>query len=89
MSSSSVMRGRLAPALDAGGRAVIVDLSGVTYMDSSGIATLVEGLQSSMKQGIAFRLADLHPAVLDVFKLARLDTVFQVYDSIEDAMTDL
>ena len=36
------------------GKKVLVDLSGVSYIDSSGVATLVEALQSSRKKGIEF-----------------------------------
>lgn len=89
MSSSSTVRGQMSPLLKSGRKAIIVNLSHVTYMDSSGIATLVEGLQQSMKLKIAFRLAELNPAVRNVFKLARLETVFQVYESTTDAMSGL
>ncbi len=88
MGSASQMREKLTPTLEAGPDAVIIDLSLVTYMDSSGIATLVEALQSSMKREIVFRLAALNPAVLDVFRLARLDTVFSVYETTQAALED-
>ena len=88
MGSASQLRDQLTPIIASGAGVVVVDLSKVSYMDSSGIATLVEGLQSSMKRGITFRLSDLNSAVLDVFKLARLDSVFKVYDTTEAAVAD-
>lgn len=60
------------------GAPVVVEMSAVTYMDSSGIATLVEGLQSARKQGSAFILAGAAGNVLGVLKLARLDKVFTI-----------
>jgi anti-sigma B factor antagonist len=69
-------------------RALVVDLSQVRYMDSSGIATLVEALQTCMKQGLQLRLADLSPPVKDVFELARLASVFEIYTSLNDAMAE-
>jgi anti-sigma B factor antagonist len=57
---------------------VAVDLSEVAYMDSSGVATLVEGLQRSQKQKKRFCLLAPANAVMKVLHLARLDTVFDI-----------
>ncbi len=64
---------------------VVVDLEQVEYMDSSGVATLVEGLQLSNGYGGSFRLAGLRPEVREVFELSRLDRVFRIYDSADQA----
>ncbi|MFQ5707462.1 MAG: STAS domain-containing protein [bacterium] len=64
---------------------IIVDLSKVSYMDSSGVATLVEGLQQTGKYEGRFKLAHLRDAVRDVFELSRLDKVFDIYSTVEDA----
>jgi len=63
---------------------VVVDLSAVKYMDSSGVATLVEGLQSAKKLGQSFVLAAPTGSVLGVIKLARLDKVFRIVASVEE-----
>jgi anti-sigma B factor antagonist len=55
-----------------------IDLSGVTYIDSSGVATLVEGLRSARKNGTGFALVTPSAAVMQVLELARLDSVFEV-----------
>jgi anti-sigma B factor antagonist len=65
---------------------VVVDLSGVKYMDSSGVATLVEGLQFSRGYGGAFRLAGLGGAVREVFKFAKLEKVFEIYPDANQAL---
>jgi anti-sigma B factor antagonist len=65
---------------------VIVDLTGVDYMDSSGVATLVEGLQFCRGYGGAFRLAGLGETVRQVFRFAKLDTVFEIYPSAGEAL---
>jgi anti-sigma B factor antagonist len=62
---------------------LLVDLSAVSYMDSSGIATLVEGLQTARAQGAAFGLLKVNHPVMQVLKLARLDQVFTLYSDIE------
>ena len=67
---------------------VLVDLSRVSYMDSSGVATLVEAFQTSRGTGVGFALANVSDAVLRVLKLARLDTVFVIHESLEDGLAD-
>ena len=64
---------------------IVVDLDGVDYMDSSGVATLVEGLQLAGRYGGKFRIAGLKPSVREVFELSRLDKVFSIYSSREEA----
>ena len=66
-------------------RAVIVDLAGVTMIDSSGIASLLEGFQEARKKGKDFFLAAPGDPVIRVLKLARLDTVFQIADDVTAA----
>lgn len=67
---------------------LIIDLSGVEYIDSSGIATLVEGLQVSKKIGKKFALTGITEQVKDVFSLARLEKVFNIYNSIEEIINE-
>jgi len=68
---------------------VVVDMSGVSYIDSSGVASLVEAFQVSKKKGSIFVLANVSPAALRVFSLARLDKVFTIHESVEDAAAAL
>lgn len=86
MSSSPQVREHLTALFHKNLKAIIVDLSGVPYMDSSGIATLVEGLQWSHASHNKFRLAGLTPPVKDVFEIARLLTVFEIFDSQQEAL---
>ena len=71
--------------LDALGKAkaVGVELSQVTYMDSSGIAALVEGFQTARSKGLKFALVSASSPVRSVLALARLDKVFPMVDSAE------
>lgn len=65
---------------------VLVDLSNVGYIDSSGVASLVECLQASRKAGRNFALASVSEAALKVLRLARLDKVFTIFDTVEDGI---
>jgi anti-sigma B factor antagonist len=65
---------------------VIVDLSEVTYIDSSGVASLVEALQAAKKNGSQFSLAATSEPTRRVLELARLDKVFTLYDSVDEGL---
>ncbi|MDP3939204.1 MAG: STAS domain-containing protein [Deltaproteobacteria bacterium] len=86
MHSSPKVREAQGKALQGGTRGVVVDLSGVGYMDSSGIATLIEGLQRAKREGRNFRLVGLTPSVRDVFDLARLADVFEIFTTRDEAL---
>ena len=57
-----------------------VDLAGVSYIDSSGVASLVEAFQSARKRGTSFALAGVSAPVRRVLELGRLDRVFTILD---------
>lgn len=79
LSWSSQVRKEVLAALSRAPK-VAIDLSKVTYIDSSGIAALVEGFQNARGKGQDFELVEVSPAVLAVLKLARLDRVFTIRD---------
>jgi len=68
---------------------LIIDLTGVSYMDSSGIATLVEGLQYANQYQGQFLIAGIGPGVREVFELSRLDKVFKIYENINQALEQI
>ena len=71
----------------ARGRPVFVDLSAVNYIDSSGVASLVESLQMARKSDTSFALVSVSDAALRVLQLARLDRVFTLHASLDEAMS--
>ena len=84
MSTSPDLRKILVPLFSSGASHIVVDLSAVSYMDSSGIATLVEGLQLSRRKGnVRYSLAGAVPSVEAVFELACLKSVFEMVPRIE------
>ena len=62
---------------------VAVHLGAVQYIDSSGIAALVEGFQNARGRGQRFVLVAVSAPVKAVLKLARLDRVFELVESLE------
>jgi len=79
--TSPRMRQQLKPMFTASMQEIRVALDKVDFMDSSGIATLVEGLQWARLTGGRFVLSGLSSNVRDVFELSKLDTVFDIEDS--------
>ena len=65
-------------------RDVFVDLSEVSYIDSSGVASLVEAFQTSKKKGTRFALGAVNPAAMRVLELARLDKVFTIHETLAE-----
>jgi len=65
---------------------VLVNLSQVRYIDSSGVASLVEGLKASRDLGLRFILFGLSTSAREVLQLSRLMKVFEVYENEEQAM---
>ena len=68
------------------GRTMIVDMAKVNVIDSSGVASLLEAFQSARKKGMDFYIAAVTEPVFRVFKLARLETVFDIVESVNDGM---
>jgi len=62
-----------------------VDFRGVTYIDSSGIATFVEGLKGMMSYGGKMRLVGIPTHIMEIFCFAKLDRVFEMYGTLNDA----
>lgn len=89
MFTSPNLRDTLLPYFKPSTPAVIVDLSKVSFMDSSGIATLVEGLQWSKKEDRQFILAGLGETVFNALSLTKLDNVFSIEPDTETALAGL
>lgn len=69
-------------------RDTLVDMSSVSYIDSSGIASLVEGYQTAKKHDLKFGLIGVSDAAMSVLQLARLDKVFPIHESVDHRLSD-
>jgi len=84
LSWSAEIRAAILAALEAGSP-VLVDLAAVAYIDSSGIASFVEGYQRARQLGLQFGLLAVSLPVLAVLRLARLETVFPIHPDLTAA----
>ena len=82
------LKNRLFSEIEKGNIHIIIDFSYVEFVDSSLIGALVAGLkQVSLKEG-EIKISGLHPHVRITFELTRLDHLFKIYQTIEQAMRE-
>ncbi|EDX86106.1 hypothetical protein S7335_3809 [Synechococcus sp. PCC 7335] len=65
---------------------VLVDLAKITFIDSSGLTSLVAGMRDSDNVGGSFRLCNVHTEARLVFEVTMMDTVFEIYDTEAEAL---
>ncbi len=65
---------------------VVVNLSSVDYIDSSGVASLIEGLKASRESGARLVLFGLNESAREVLKISRLLKLFEIYDNEAQAI---
>ena len=85
LSCSPDARKQILHCLEAG-KHLLVSLSEVTYIDSSGVASLVEGYQTAKKKSLAFGLVGVSTAAMSVLQLARLDKVFPIHATVAERL---
>jgi anti-sigma B factor antagonist len=83
---SNQLRTRIKDVLAKGKTRLILDLADVSYIDSAGLGTLVAGFTSAQHQGASMKLANLTKKFREQLNITKLVTVFDVYDSVADAI---
>ena len=78
----------LKAAATEGAKRVVLDLNGLTYMDSSGLGTIVKSMTVIKQAGGNLRLAGAKPFILSVFKMAYVDSVLALYPDLQSACAD-
>jgi anti-sigma B factor antagonist len=86
VSSSPALRDRLTDVLDSGGGTVVVDLSDVTFLDSTGLGTLVGAFKHAEERGGSLPIVCPHERILKLFRITGLDTVFTIHDAVPAAV---
>jgi anti-sigma B factor antagonist len=86
MANAGEARGELKDIILAGDRRVVIDLAETEFMDSSGLAVVVAGLQAARKKNGDVHLAHMSNTIRAVLELTRLHTVFQIFDDADAAV---
>ncbi|MFC5284764.1 STAS domain-containing protein [Pedobacter alpinus] len=68
---------------------LVIDMTKIEYMDSSFIGALVAGLKNVLSKGGEMALVKINSDVMALFELTRLDKVFKIYDSLDEALNIL
>ena len=77
---------RLGEALERGKSHVVLDLTGVTFIDSTGLSVLLGALRDVTRRGGRLVLALANPTVLRLFEITRLDDTFEILATREEAL---
>ena len=73
----------MASMVDDGKKKLVIDMSGVVFVDSSGLSALISGLKIAREAGGWLKLASLQDQPLSVIKLMLLDRIFEILPSAE------
>ena len=84
LASSPELDTAIIAAIESGATSVVVDLTDVSFMDSSGLGVIVRGLKRCREADKDLDLVIINERVLKVFGITGLDQVIPIHDSIED-----
>jgi anti-sigma B factor antagonist len=86
VSTAPTFSRRLNDAIGQGKTAVVLDLAGVTFIDSTGLSVLLNGLRRVTRRGGRMAIVCTNPTVLRLFEITRLDTTFEIVRTRQDAL---
>src|SRR5512146_2021888 len=83
---SNQMRTKIKELLAAGKKRLVLDLGGVSYIDSAGLGTLVAAYTSTRSNGGDIKLANITEKFDELLSITKLLTVFSVYKTVDEAL---
>ncbi|MDP9182374.1 MAG: STAS domain-containing protein [Actinomycetota bacterium] len=86
MSTADALRDELNAAVQSTATAVLVDLTGVTFMDSTGLGLLAKSHTRAVERGSVIRLVGPIPHVAKVMHITQLDQVLPVHATLDEAL---
>jgi anti-sigma B factor antagonist len=84
--AEEALRDAVHKVLGNGATKLVLNLKDVSTIDSSGVGELVSSYTSAMNRGAKIKLANLPPKINDILTITQLITVFDVYDSEDQAV---
>jgi anti-sigma B factor antagonist len=85
-SGEEALRNTMQEILNSGAKKILINMAGVTMIDSSGIGELVSAYTTATNRGIKLKLYGLPEKVSDILTITQLITVFDVYDNEDEAV---
>ncbi len=89
VTTASKLSQRLAEAIGRGKQLVVLDLTGVHFIDSTGLSVLLNALREVTRRDGRLVIALANPTVLRLFEITRLDATFEIVPTREDALARL
>jgi anti-sigma B factor antagonist len=83
---SPIVTASLTAMIEKNPERLVIDLSDVTYIDSAGLAALIQAMQKVEDYGGKFLLAGLQETVRSIFEISRLDQVFRIFPDTDTAL---
>lgn len=80
------MRDLIKGLLNEGKKSILIDLGGVSFMDSTGLGELVAAYTTARHQQAVLKLVNLTKKIHDLLSITQLSAVFETYDTIDEAM---
>lgn len=80
------IREQISKVFDTPNSKVIINLSGVKYIDSSGFGCFLQIMKTARNNYGALKFAQPEPAIMELFHTLHLHTVFQIYDDLDSCM---
>jgi anti-sigma B factor antagonist len=87
-SEDPALRPAVGAAIENGARIIVVNLQDVSDIDSFGVALLASSHMSAVNRGARLKMSNLTRKLRHIFAIARLDTVFEIYETEADALAD-
>ena len=84
--NSGELKEQMLQLFDDGKCNLVIDLSQVRFVDSSGLGALVSGFKNASARDGSLKLCSLQPQVRSMFELTRLHRVFEIFASVEEAL---
>lgn len=87
--SAPTLKAKLSEQLQAGATTLVVDLSEVAFLDSTGLGALVEARAAAAEAGGALPIVCTQERILKLFTITGLDGVFAIHPSVDEAIAGL
>ena len=86
LSTSPVFKEKVYEIIESGKKDIVIDLSGLEFMDSTGLGVLVAALKKTSMEGGSIRLVCNKKSIIKIFTITGLDKVFTIYNNLRECL---
>lgn len=83
---AQTLKEEIAQYLNKAGKNIVLDLSGIEYIDSSGFGALLSILRNAKNNSSTFKICNISQDVMELVKLLQLHNVFEIYDNVNECV---